>query len=321
MRISCIKAAAGGVFLFIFHSGAQASALPHDMSPLGMFFAADQVVKSVLIGLLVAALATWVVLLVKGASLLTARRAAAQAVAMLKSATSLPDAAVKVEGAGSTSLAQQLLAEVQQELSLSHANAPAAALKERAGFRQEQFIAQQVRAMTQGIGLLASIGSLQSDGWLGSRPVAMTMPEDTATRSRQVIQEWMQRRGIDTNGMLIDNGSGLSRTGRIAPLQLAGVLQAMQQSVWAPEFQSSLPIVALDGTMRKRLLGSPAASRARIKTGTLKNVVAIAGYVPDANNQLCVVVAMINSDLVGNGNGRAAVDALIEWVARTGTSP
>ena len=164
--------------------------------------------------------------------------------------------------------------------------------------------------------LFLSIGSLQSDGWLGSRPVAMTMPEDTATRSRQVIQEWMQRRGIDTNGMLIDNGSGLSRTGRIAPLQLAGVLQAMQQSVWAPEFQSSLPIVALDGTMRKRLLGSPAASRARIKTGTLKNVVAIAGYVPDANNQLCVVVAMINSDLVGNGNGRAAVDALIEWVAR-----
>ena len=169
--------------------------------------------------------------------------------------------------------------------------------------------------------LFLSIGSLQSDGWLGSRPVAMTVPEDTATRSRQVIQEWMQRHGIDTNGMSIDNGSGLSRTGRIAPLQLAGVLQAMQQSVWAPEFQSSLPIVALDGTMRKRLLGSPAAARARIKTGTLKNVVAIAGYVPDANNQQCVVVAMINSDLVGNGNGRAAVDALIEWVARTGISP
>ena len=169
--------------------------------------------------------------------------------------------------------------------------------------------------------LFLSIGSQQSDGWLGSRPVAMTVPEDTATRSRQVIQEWMQRHGIDTNGMSIDNGSGLSRTGRIAPLQLAGVLQAMQQSVWAPEFQSSLPIVALDGTMRKRLLGSPAAARARIKTGTLKNVVAIAGYVPDANNQQCVVVAMINSDLAGNGNGRAAVDALIEWVARTGTSP
>ncbi|OEZ81836.1 biopolymer transport protein ExbB [Janthinobacterium sp. HH106] len=160
MRILCIKAAAGGVFLSLFHATAQASALPHDMSPLGMFFAADQIVKSVLIGLLLGALATWVVLLVKGASLLQARRAAAQAVAMLKTATSLPDAAVKVEGAGSNSLAQQLLAEVQQELSLSHASAPAAALKERAGFRQEQLIAHKVRSMAQGIGLLASIGAV-----------------------------------------------------------------------------------------------------------------------------------------------------------------
>lgn len=169
--------------------------------------------------------------------------------------------------------------------------------------------------------LFLSLGSLQSDGWLGSRPVAMAAPEDTATRARQVIQEWFQRHQIDTQGMLVDNGSGLSRTGRIAPAQMAGVLQAMQYSPWAPEFQSSLPIVALDGTMRKRLLNSPAAARARIKTGTLKNVVAIAGYVPDANNQLCVVVAMINSDLAGNGNGRAAVDALIEWVARSGAAP
>lgn len=169
--------------------------------------------------------------------------------------------------------------------------------------------------------LFLSLGSLQSDGWLGSRPVAMAAPEDTANRARLVIQEWFQRHHIDTQGMLIDNGSGLSRTGRIAPAQMAGMLQAMQQSPWAPEFQSSLPIVALDGTMRKRLLNSPAAARARIKTGTLKNVVAIAGYVPDANNQLCVVVAMINSDLVGNGNGRAAVDALIEWVARSGAAP
>lgn len=157
ISLSSIKAAAGGAFLFLLHATAQASALPHDMSPLGMFFAADQVVKSVLIGLLLAALATWVVLLVKGASLLQARRAAAQAVAVLKTATSLPDAAVKSRA---SVLAQQLLAEVQQELSLSHAGAPAAALKERAGFRQEQFIAHQVRGMTQGIGLLASIGAV-----------------------------------------------------------------------------------------------------------------------------------------------------------------
>ena len=157
-----IKAVAAGAALSLLPAAVHASALPHDMSPLGMFFAADQVVKSVLVGLLIAALATWVVLLVKGASLLAARRAAARAVAVLKPATSLSDAAARVAdaGAGSSAVARQLLDEVQQELSLSHASAPAAALKERAGFRQEQWIAQQVRGMTQGIGLLASIGAV-----------------------------------------------------------------------------------------------------------------------------------------------------------------
>ena len=152
-----VKAATAGVLLSLLHAGAQASVLPHDMSPLGMFFAADQVVKSVLVGLSVATLATWVVLLVKGARLLAARREAAQAVAVLKSATSLPDAAGK---SGASVLAQCLLDDVQQELRLSQAHAPAAAVKERAGFRQEQLIAHKVRAMTQGIGLLASIGAV-----------------------------------------------------------------------------------------------------------------------------------------------------------------
>ncbi len=157
-----IKAVAAGAALSLLPASVHASALPHDMSPLGMFFAADQVVKSVLVGLLIAALATWVVLLVKGASLLAARRAAARAVAVLKPATSLSDAAARMAdaGAGSSAVARQLLDEVQQELSLSHVSSPAAALKERAGFRQEQWIAQQVRGMTQGIGLLASIGAV-----------------------------------------------------------------------------------------------------------------------------------------------------------------
>jgi D-alanyl-D-alanine carboxypeptidase/D-alanyl-D-alanine-endopeptidase (penicillin-binding protein 4) len=84
-----------------------------------------------------------------------------------------------------------------------------------------------------------------------------------------------------------------------------------------PEFLTSLPIAAVDGTMKRRLKDSPAAARARVKTGTLKNVVAIAGYVPDAHGELCVVVAMINHDLTGNGNGRKAIDALIDWVAQS----
>ncbi|MBB3119796.1 tonB-system energizer ExbB [Pseudoduganella violacea] len=149
-----------GALLLSLSSAAQAGALPHDLSPLGMFLAADQVVKSVLIALLAAALAAWVVLLVKGASLLKGQRDADRALALLKASESLPQAAAKAQDGAQAALARLLLEDVQQEQRLSHAQAPAAALKERAGFRQEQLIAQQVRAMAQGIGLLASIGAV-----------------------------------------------------------------------------------------------------------------------------------------------------------------
>jgi D-alanyl-D-alanine carboxypeptidase/D-alanyl-D-alanine-endopeptidase (penicillin-binding protein 4) len=48
-------------------------------------------------------------------------------------------------------------------------------------------------------------------------------------------------------------------------------------------------------------------------------VVALAGYVPDATGQMCIVVAMINSDNTKDGKGRVVLDALADWVARSGT--
>lgn len=167
-----------------------------------------------------------------------------------------------------------------------------------------------------------SLGSLETDPLTGSRPIAaagtVVGTETTFMRADLAVRNWMRSHAIDDTGLVIENGSGLSRTERISPLQLAGLLKAGLRSNWAPEFLASMPIVAVDGTMRKRLHDSPAALRARLKTGTLKNVVAIAGYVLDASGQQCIVVAMVNHDQAGNGKGRAVVDALVDWVARSG---
>jgi D-alanyl-D-alanine carboxypeptidase/D-alanyl-D-alanine-endopeptidase (penicillin-binding protein 4) len=187
--------------------------------------------------------------------------------------------------------------------------------------------------------LYLSLGSLLPDPVLGSRPLpagqrlAMLMAArgngapgggeeaglatSTAARAEQVVRGWFKRHGIDDTGMVLENGAGLSRNERLRPVQLAAVLRAAQQSLWAPEFQASLPIVGVDGTMRRRLKDSTAAQRARIKTGTLRNGVAVAGYVPDANGEPCIVVAIINHDNVSNGVGRGIVDALIDWTAKS----
>ena len=163
--------------------------------------------------------------------------------------------------------------------------------------------------------IFLSLGALEADPQFGSRPQAGTAVT-TFSRTDAAIRTWMRGHGIDDTGLVLDNGSGLSRTERISPVQMAGVLRAGLRSDWAPEFLASMPIVAVDGTMRRRLHGSPAAGRARMKTGTLNNVVAIAGYVPDAQGRQCVLVAMVNSSLVSNGRGRVVLDALVDWVAR-----
>jgi len=168
--------------------------------------------------------------------------------------------------------------------------------------------------------LFLSLGSLEADPMLGSRPLAPSA-QTTFARADLAVRDWMRRQGIDDNGLVMENGSGLSRLEKISPYQMALLLQAGLRSNWSPEFLASLPIVGVDGTMRRRLKDSPAAQRARLKTGTLKNVVAVAGYVYDAKGQPCVVAAMMNSDLAGDGRGRAVLDALVDWIARSGAQP
>ncbi|WP_322402502.1 D-alanyl-D-alanine carboxypeptidase/D-alanyl-D-alanine endopeptidase [Massilia luteola] len=170
--------------------------------------------------------------------------------------------------------------------------------------------------------LFLSLGALEPDPVLGSRPQpgdAATVP--TLARSEATVRAWMRAHGIDDTGLVLENGAGLSRTERVTPIQMAALLQAGLRSNWAPEFLASIPIAGVDGTMRRRLHDSPAASHARLKTGTLSNVVALAGYVQDADGRQCVLVAYVNSDRVSNGRGRAVLDALVDWVARLDGTP
>lgn len=117
---------------------------------------------------------------------------------------------------------------------------------------------------------------------------------DDAAAARRVINDFFTKKKIFSNGLVVENGSGLSRKERISARQLALMLQAAWQGPYAAEFISSLPIVAMDGTMRRRLRNSQLAGQAHIKTGTLKNVRAIAGYSRDVNGDAWAVVAIIN---------------------------
>jgi D-alanyl-D-alanine carboxypeptidase/D-alanyl-D-alanine-endopeptidase (penicillin-binding protein 4) len=139
------------------------------------------------------------------------------------------------------------------------------------------------------------------------------------------VRSWLASKGIDSDGVVLENGSGLSRIERIRPVQLAAVLKAGLASPWAPEFAASIPIVAFETPMRKRLVETPAWKTSRIKTGTLRDVSGIAGYVTDNAGEKYIVVAMINYEPSELDVRRRILDTLLEWVAnaraRAGTRP
>ncbi len=127
-------------------------ALPHDLSPWSMFLHADTVVKSVMVGLALASLATWSVLLGKGAALAAGTARARRGLARLAGADAL-------DGVDASGPVGALVAAARDEVERSDA-LPAEGVRERAALSLGRIEARAARAMARGTGVLATVGSV-----------------------------------------------------------------------------------------------------------------------------------------------------------------
>lgn len=128
--------------------------------------------------------------------------------------------------------------------------------------------------------------------------------------ARDALRRWWQLRFGDTDQPVADNGAGLSRDARVTAQGLGRMLQSAWASPVMPELVSSLPIAGVDGTLRR----SQARGAAHLKTGSLRDVMAIAGYVDGASGRRYVLVAMVNH--ANAAAARPVLDALTDWAAR-----
>ena len=117
--------------------------------------------------------------------------------------------------------------------------------------------------------------------------------EDAAARR---IADWLATHHVDPDQVNVGNGSGLSREGRITIDALRRLMVDAWHSPVMPEYLASLPILGRDGTLRRRLTDSPQAGRAHMKTGTLADVKATAGYLVSARSQRYLFIAVTNHD-------------------------
>lgn len=144
---------------------------------------------------------------------------------------------------------------------------------------------------------------------LAAELVGTPAQAENATRA---IRQWLVLKNIRAPELVLENGSGLSRAERISAANMAALLQAAWKSPLMPEFISSLPVVAADGTMKKRMRFEPVAGSAHIKTGLLNEARAMAGYVTGRGGKRYVVVMIVNHPKAPETD--AAMDALLSWV-------
>ncbi len=136
----------------------------------------------------------------------------------------------------------------------------------------------------------------------------------TPDSARDVLRSWLATRYGDAGrAAVIDNGSGLSRETRVSAALLARLLQDAEASPLMPELMASLPVSGVDGTMRRT---PTLTGRAHLKTGSLRDVTAVAGYLLAPSGRRYVLVGIVNHP--DAAAARPALEALIQWAANDG---
>lgn len=135
----------------------------------------------------------------------------------------------------------------------------------------------------------------------------------TPDTGRAAIEAWLADRELAMPGLFLENGSGLSRRSRVTAAGLGRMLLDAWEHPQMADLVSSLPISALDGTLRRRYNGA-LAGQATLKTGRLNDVAAIAGLVRSRSGIRHVVVVIVNAADAHRGSGVAVQDAVLRWV-------
>lgn len=153
-----------------------------------------------------------------------------------------------------------------------------------------------------------------------ARHVGVEAGDGSFTGAVSAVERTLAGLGLDTSGMTLYDGSGLSRQDLLPPAALAGVLQ-LAAGHGRPELSavlSGLPVAGFSGSLADRFEGEAASGRGlvRAKTGTLTGVSALAGLVTDRRGTPMVVVVMADRiDPADTLDARAALDDALAGLA------
>lgn len=142
--------------------------------------------------------------------------------------------------------------------------------------------------------------------------------EGSTSKGADVVVGFWAKKGVDTQGMFMADGSGLSRSNGVTPLQMASILRYMSQDKHFLPFYESLPRagVATDpGSLRDLCTGTVAANNLRAKSGFISRVRGYGGYVKDQSDRELVFALLANNYTCSNGQIRHKLERIMVKIA------
>ena len=122
--------------------------------------------------------------------------------------------------------------------------------------------------------------------------------------------------------VIFDEGSGLSRNNLTTAAATVALLEFMAKHKDAAVFAESLPIAGVDGTLRRRMKGTPAEGKVHAKTGTLRWTTALSGYVNAINGERLAFSLMLNRHPAAPGRSASReLDEIAALLARYAGAP
>jgi len=130
---------------------------------------------------------------------------------------------------------------------------------------------------------------------------------DAYTAGIIMVRKFLGSLGQSIAGIVIADGSGLSRYNLVTPRLLVQILKAMSGH---PDFRASLAIAGVDGTLKKRFRNTIATNNIRGKTGTLTGAVSLSGYLTNPNLGEIIFSIMINNTSQSTATSRRVIDEI-----------
>ena len=160
--------------------------------------------------------------------------------------------------------------------------------------------------------LLLQVGANRAAGDLTSTPEEKSSPKTAAGGSQtersdsilrptteeigvESMQEFLGQAGVKEGDVLLEEGAGLSRRDVITPNATVALLAYMSKHRLAEAYRNALPIAGVDGTLERRMKGTPAAGNVRAKTGSLRYVFTMSGFVTTASGERLAFSLMLNN--------------------------